>query len=125
MKVLAKLIQRVPPRIAFIGDIALEDTDSCSPAVVCSIFNGAGDGRSVRKSPPFGQKTSDFDIGIRSFLSTAKKFQDELISENDRRITLFGAHRGDFKISQRRGVSVSEQACWNCDEFAGNTAQIP
>ena len=108
-----------------IGHIALEDTDSCSPAIVCSIFNGTGDGRSMRKACPFGQKTSDFDIRIRSFLRTTKKFQDELISENNGRITLFSAYRGDFKISDCRCGSVSEQARWSCDEFAGNTAQMP
>ena len=79
----------------------------------------------MRKSHSFGQKASDFDIRIRSFFGTAKKFQNELISENDGRITLFGAYRRDFKISDCRCGSVSKQARWNCDEFAGSTTQMP
>src|SRR5205085_5872219 len=100
IQILPELIERMPPGVTLVGYVSLQDADSRAIAFPGSILDGTSNGRSISEPNAFGQKRSDFQVRIHSFLSPPEKFQYVLIAENDGRITLFGAHRCNFKFRE-------------------------
>src|SRR3989442_766942 len=68
IQILPELIERMPPGVALVGYVSLQDADSRAIAFPGSILDRTGNGRSIREPNAFGQKGSNFQVRIHSFL---------------------------------------------------------
>ncbi len=80
-------VERVGPRIALVLDVALQDRDGRSLALVGHL-DGAGRGRRVPEDRAVGEEPADLELRVDALLETAEQLQHEAVLERDRGVAL-------------------------------------
>jgi hypothetical protein len=91
LEVTADRIERERPGVALIRDRALEQANHGGLVLRSPIFNRTEKCRDVRELRVFSEETRHFHIGVHAILELPVKFQEKLVLEEHRRITLFRA----------------------------------
>jgi hypothetical protein len=114
----------VTPRITFIDDESLQNADGGGFSLFSSILERSRHWWSMRKHCAFGQKVSKFQIRVDAKFRSPEQLQDELVAEDNRRITLLGSHRSNFKLRDRTVDLTPHGPCRGSDKIARGSAQM-
>jgi hypothetical protein len=88
LEVVGQDILGVLPRIPLVANKAVEDSQGHGCASTLTVLNGPGHRGNVLETP-FGQKTTDLQVGVNSSFQAPEELQDESVLKDHAGIALF------------------------------------